>query len=60
MTKAAQQRACGIAAIILAKASVEGAVEASISSLGKNELSATLKAFDKLILELKDRAGMDT
>jgi hypothetical protein len=58
MSTPAQQRAYGIAAILLAKASVEGTVEASIRMHDSDEIAATLQAFRELIVELRDRAGM--
>jgi len=59
MNTAAERKACGIAAILLAKAAVEGTVEAGIKVKDAGEVAATLQAFQTLIFELRDRAGMD-
>jgi len=58
MSTSAQRRAYGIAVILLAKASVEGTVEASIRVHDTDEIATTLQAFRELIIELRDRADM--
>jgi hypothetical protein len=58
MSTSAQRRAYGIAAILLAEASVEGIVEASIRVHDTDEVATTLQTFRELIVELKDRADM--
>lgn len=53
------QKACEIAASILAKASVEGAVERSLHGNDPEERTATLVAFQQIVSALRDRAGME-
>ena len=52
------QVACGIAAVILAVASVEGKIEASVQKFDPERKGAILAAFQNLIHELRDRAGI--
>ena len=58
LCSAAERRAYGIAAILLGKASVEGAVKAAITIDDEDEVTATLNAFQELLFEIRDRAGM--
>jgi hypothetical protein len=54
-----EQKASGIAAIILAAAFVEGAVDRALGKLDPTESAKTKTAFEKIMMELKMRTGMD-